>query len=99
MGRMSIGNQVKALRHMDNVIRSINDEETGIFESWITGYVPDEATDDELKQEIKDNPEFYQECCEFFAKYISALIDEGEWNVDGYTTEFFNSKAYEEPRS
>lgn len=91
--------QADTLLEMDTTLRYLSDEENGIFESWITLYVPDGATREELIQYIEEDDTFYPKACEFFARYISNLICHGEWNVDGYTTEFFNSGAYEKPRS
>ena len=98
MVRASSYRKADTLIEMDTVIQSINDEENGIFENWIMWHVPDRATREELIQYIEEDDTFYPEACEFFARYISNLICHGEWNVDGYTTEFFNSKYYEKPK-
>lgn len=92
---MELHSKVQALRHMDNVIRMISDEETGIFEDWIALHVPDEASDEELASLIQEMPEFYPEACEFFARNIAILIDFGDWNKQGYSLEFFNREAYD----
>ena len=74
---------------MDTAIRLLSDEENGIFEGWISLWVPDEATDGEIEEYINSDPEFYAGCCEYFARHISKLIVEGDWNDSGFSTEFY----------
>lgn len=90
--------KARDLYRMDKVIRMVNDEDNGLFESWITECVPDGASLDELKELVTDLPEFYQECCEFFAVAISGLICNGEWTQSGFTAELFNPEAVREER-
>ena len=75
---------------MDTAIRLLSDEENGIFEGWISFCVPDEATDEELEEYINSDPEFYVTCSEYFARNISKLIVEGDWNDKGFSLEFYN---------
>lgn len=88
---VSIGVQVNALRHMDNIIRAISDEENGIFDGWITLYVPDRMPDDELMYLCKTDPMFYPDACEFFARHVSKMLDNGSWNSDGWSTELWRN--------
>jgi hypothetical protein len=67
---VSVDVQVIALRHMDNIIRSINDEENGVFDDWITRHVPDRASDDELRDLCETDPMLYPDACEFFARLL-----------------------------
>lgn len=80
--------QVKALRAMDNIIRCVNDEEKGIFDDWIALHVPDGASDEELIDFV-DDPTFYSDACEFFARRIAFLLDEGTWNDAGWSCELW----------
>ena len=88
-----IKGRAKALRHMDNVIRMMSDEENGIFEAWISLHVPDESSDEDL-EEFASDEHVYIEACMFFASNIAELIDCGDWNKDGYSLELFNTDAY-----
>lgn len=88
---VSIDEQVIALRHMDNIIRSINDEENGIFDGWITLHVPDRASDEELRDFCETDPMFYPDACEFFARHVANMIDEGSWSSNGWSTELWRN--------
>ena len=88
---ISVARRVRALRDMDTAIRLLSDEENGIFEGWISLCVPDEATDGEIEEYINSDPEFYVTCSEYFARNISKLIVEGDWNDSGFSTEFYKS--------
>lgn len=78
---------------MDKVIRLINDEDNGIFESWVQNYVPDESSVKDLEELIADDPDFYPQCCEFFATNIAELLTTGHWSDNGYSLELFNPKS------
>lgn len=76
---------------MDKVIRCVNDEETGIFDDWITLHVPDGCSRDEWADLIEGRvQEAYLEACEFFARRMSNLIAKGAWSEQGWTLELFN---------
>lgn len=83
--------QVKVLRAMDNIIRCVNDEETGVFDDWITLHVPDGASDEELRDFVEDST-FYIDACEFFARRIAFLLDKGTWNNDGWSMELWRKQ-------
>lgn len=92
-----VSNEIKVnvLRSMDNVIRMVSDEENGVFIDWITLHVPDEATDEDLKEFVENDDMFYRDACEFFARRVSFMLDKGDWNDKGYSIELFNSEAYD----
>lgn len=89
----SILKKARQLHNMDRLIRMVNDEENGVFEGWISVCVPDEATVDEIADILQDDPNFYTECCEYFATHITDMILDGDWTDSGFTTELFNSQA------
>ena len=84
--------QAELIMEMDKTIRSVNDEENGVFERWILYYVPDESTVDEIKDILDLNPNFYQECCDFFVKEVTNLINNGETDNRGFCVEFWKGK-------
>lgn len=84
--------KARVLMNMDSVIRSINDEETGIFDSWIAVYNPDGSTYEDLVEILDNDDKFFTSACEFFSTAISSLIAEDSgWTTDGYTRAFFRS--------
>lgn len=83
--------QVKVLRAMDNIIRCVNDEETGVFDDWIALHVPDGASDEDLRDFVEDST-FYIDACEFFARRVAFLLDEGTWNNDGWSCELWRKQ-------
>lgn len=85
--------KAKQLHRMDQLIRMVNDEENGVFEGWISGYVPDESSVEEIAEILQEDPSFYQECCEYFATSITDMILDGDWTDRGFTIELFNSRA------
>lgn len=85
--------RAQTLKNMDAAIRSVSDEENGIFETWIALYIPDDTKEDEWEEWARDE-ELYKNCCEFFSRNIANLIAYGEYNDDGYCLEFFNSEAF-----
>ena len=87
---MDTAKKVKALSNMDTCIRMLSDEESGIFEGWISLWVPDEATTQDLIDIVESDPEFYNGCCEYFARHISKCLVEGDWNKEGFSLEFYN---------
>lgn len=80
--------RVQALKDMDSIVRSVNDEESGIFEDWVTLHVPDGANEDEFKDFANDE-ESYTEACEFFARRISEYILDSGVQKDGWSTALY----------
>ena len=85
--------RIQNLKHMDFVMRCINDEENGILESWLQVGVPDEASEEDYA-DIAEDEDSFNIICRIFAEDIAELLAEGHWGKDGYTRELFNSKAY-----
>lgn len=85
---MALSKKAQILRDMDNCIRMCTDEENGIFDTWITLYVPDEATDEELEEFAEDDLDYYH-ACEFFARNIADMVVNGEWTKNGFSAEFY----------
>lgn len=86
---MTIQNQAKVIKRMDDVITLINDEECDVIEDWKSLYVPDQATEEEIAEFLEDGIMDYEETCEFFARRISKLIVDGAWSENGHSVEFF----------
>ena len=85
---------LKTLMRMDKAVRCINDEENGIFEDWIALHVPDGYDSDELKDLTEgDLTRCYLDACEFFARRISKLIVDGDYDQRGFCLEFYNPKS------
>lgn len=89
---MALSKRAQILRDMDTCIRMCTDEENGTFDTWITLYVPDEATDEELEEFAEDDLDYYH-ACEFFARNIADMVVNGEWTKEGFSAEFYNAKA------
>lgn len=85
---MALSKRAQILRDMDTCIRMCTDEENGIFDTWITLYVPDEATDEELEEFAEDDPDYH--ACAFFARNIADMVVNGEWTKQGLSAEFYN---------
>lgn len=85
--------RANVLKNMDRVIRLVNDEGNGVFETWLMGGVPDGSTEQDF-QEYSGDMEMYKDCCILFAELISDMIVNGEWDNDGLTLEFFNTNEY-----
>lgn len=85
---------LNTLMRMDKAVRCINDEENGIFEDWITLHVADGCDRDELKDLTEGIlTRFYLDACEFFARRISKLIVNGDYDQRGFCLEFYNPKS------
>ena len=89
--------RAQTLKNMDEAIRSISDEGNGIFESWIALYIPDGTKENEWEEWARDD-ELYTGCCKFFARNVSSLIANGDYNDDGYCLEFFSPEAFNRGR-
>lgn len=86
-----IERRAKYVEHMDNVIRCVNDEENGVFETWLMGGPPDGCSREELLEFVEDE-DWYRDVCQLFAELISELIDKGEWTEDGFSYELYRSR-------
>lgn len=91
---LSHDKMLKTLMRMDKAVRCINDEENGIFEDWIELHIPDGCDSDELKDLTEGNlTRFYLDACEFFARRMSKLIVDGDYDQRGFCLEFYNPKS------
>jgi hypothetical protein len=88
---MNVTERAHLLRCMDKVMRSVNDEENGVFDEWLACGIPDGSTDTDLMEYAKDLVQ-YTEWCILFAELISELIAEGRWNKHGYTMELYHEE-------
>lgn len=87
--RRLVEERVKILKRMDAVMRTVNDEENGVFDIWLSAGVPDGADDSDYI-DIADDDATYIEVCVLWAELMSELIADGEWSSDGYSLELFN---------
>lgn len=69
-----IRQRARLLRAMDDVARSINDED--IVEIWLMGGVPDGADDDELEC-IAEDDEGMRDVADCFMRVVSLAKDNG----------------------
>jgi hypothetical protein len=90
---MNVTERAYVLSCMDMVVRSVTDEENGVFEEWLIYGIPDGSTYEDFVEYAKDD-EQYKEWCILFSELISVLIAKGHWNKNGYTTEFFHKEDY-----
>lgn len=90
--KLELKRQAEIVMEMDKMIRSVNDEENGVFESWITYHLPDGANEEDAYGYCRDNADFYKECCEFFSREISYLFNHGDITKEGWSAEFWRDK-------
>lgn len=69
----------EALRSMNNIIKSMNDESA--YSAWIW-IVPDGADDDELQEIAEEDEETFKDACNLFAKLIKRYVKYGLY-IDG----------------
>lgn len=69
----------EALRSMNNIIKSMNDESA--YNAWIW-IVPDEADDDELQEIAEEDEETFEDACKLFAKLVKKYMKCGLY-IDG----------------
>lgn len=81
------------VKHMIDVMQTVNDEDNGVYETWLMGGPPDGCSDSEILEFVEDE-EWYKDVCQVFAESISELLSTGCWGKDGYSRELFNVRAY-----
>lgn len=70
----NIKERFEALKSMNTIIQSMNDENA--YSSWIW-LIPDGADDDELRDIAENDDEIFNEACELFAKLIRKYLKYG----------------------
>lgn len=70
----NIKERFEALKSMNTIIQSMNDENA--YSNWIW-LIPDGADDDELRDIAKNDDEIFNEACELFAKLIRKYLKYG----------------------
>lgn len=84
--------RIDTLKYMDKLIRCVNDEENGVFESWLSLGIPDGSTDADYI-DMALNIDTYNELCVLWAELMSSMLMEGDWNKSGYTTELYHKTS------
>lgn len=90
--RRLLEERVKILKRMDSVMRMVNDEENGVFDTWLSLGIPDRADDSDYI-DIADDDASYTEICVLWAELMSELIADGEWSSEGHSLELYNSST------
>ena len=75
----NVQERFEALRSMNTIIKSMNDESA--YTSWIY-IIPDEADDDELREIAEDDEESFRDACNLFAKLVKKHMKYGLY-IDG----------------
>lgn len=75
----NVQERFEALKSMNNIIKSMNDESA--YSAWIY-VVPDEADDDELQEIAEEDEESFKEACNLFAKLVKKYMKYGMY-IDG----------------
>lgn len=70
----NIKERFEALKSMNTIIQSMNDENA--YSNWIW-LIPDGADDDELRDIAENDDEIFNEACELFAKLIRKYLKYG----------------------
>ena len=91
--RSEIEKRAEYVNHMIKVMRTVNDEGSGVYDTWLVGGPPDGCSQQEIVEFVEDE-EWYRDVCQLFTELISELIVTGYWGKDGYTREFFSVDAY-----
>lgn len=69
----------EALKSMNTIIKSMNDESA--YNEWIW-IIPDEADDDELMEIAEEDEETFEDACKLFAKLVKKYMKYGMY-IDG----------------
>lgn len=75
----NVQERFEALRSMNNIIKSMNDESA--YTAWIY-VIPDEADDDELQEIAEEDEESFKEACNLFAYLVKKYMKYGMY-IDG----------------
>lgn len=70
----NVQERFEALKSMNTIIQSMNDENA--YSNWIW-LIPDGADDDELRDIAENDDEIFNEACELFAKLIRKYLKYG----------------------
>lgn len=70
----NVQERFEALRSMNTIIKSMNDESA--YTSWIY-IIPDEADDDELREIAEEDEESFKDACNLFAKLVKKYMKYG----------------------
>ena len=69
----------EALRSMNTIIKSMNDESA--YDAWIY-IIPDGADDDELMEIAEEDEDIFKDACNLFAKLVRKYMKYGLY-IDG----------------
>ena len=69
----------EALRSMNTIIKSMNDESA--YNAWIY-IIPDSADDDELMEIVEEDEDSFKDACNLFAKLVRKYMKYGLY-IDG----------------
>ena len=75
----NVQERFEALKSMNTIIKSMNDESA--YNEWIW-IIPDEADDDELMEIAEEDEETFEDACKLFAKLVKKYIKYGMY-IDG----------------
>lgn len=75
----NVQERFEALRSMNTIIKSMNDEDA--YSAWIWT-IPDEADDDELREIAEEDEETFEDACKLFAKLVKKHMKYGLY-IDG----------------
>ena len=75
----NVQERFEALKSMNTIIKSMNDESA--YSAWIW-IIPDEADDDELMEIAEEDEESFEEACKLFANLVKKYMKYGLY-IDG----------------
>ena len=75
----NVQERFEALKSMNTIIKSMNDESA--YSAWIW-IIPDGADDDELQEIAKEDDETFKNACNLFAKLVRKYMKYGLY-IDG----------------
>lgn len=76
---IEVKERFEALKSMNTIIKSMNDENA--YSTWIW-VIPDEADDEELQEIAEEDEESFKEACDLFAKLVQKYMKYGLY-IDG----------------
>ena len=75
----NVQERFEALKSMNTIIKSMNDESA--YSAWIW-IIPDGADDDELQEIAEEDDETFKDACDLFAELIKGYVKYGLY-IDG----------------
>lgn len=75
----NIKERFEALKSMNTIIQSMNDENA--YSNWIW-LIPDGADDDELREIVEEDDETFEDACKLFTRLIVNYMKYGMY-IDG----------------